>query len=286
MFTFNSDSTFHIGQLHKVHVTPCQDYADSKIIENDGRFILALSDGCSTAGKTDFGSRYWVRRFIANAQKEIQRDVPIVTAQDLELLALEPRDLFATLITVQRYKNFVEAQVFGDGVVVFRYEDGSLLIESFAWNDNTPFYPFYSAELGKSLGLLARFEQFHSKALFPLTRTTVKVSANGQVVTSRYECDMTEALKGISVLIELCTSELQLVSVTIFSDGVHQFVQKENETLSYDYIDLVKQCTDFKSLQGDFLKRRVRKVLANMEKQGYYPYDDFSAVSLLVQRSV
>ena len=57
------DSIFKIGKTHTV----CQDYAIHKQSENVSfkqENIIALSDGCSGAPDTDFGSRFLVKTFV------------------------------------------------------------------------------------------------------------------------------------------------------------------------------------------------------------------------------
>ena len=55
MIKLHTDHYFHIGDTHLTAGKPCQDYAISSV-DNNAAFAV-VSDGCSTGGDTDIGSR-------------------------------------------------------------------------------------------------------------------------------------------------------------------------------------------------------------------------------------
>ena len=134
-FKYHTDDYFRMGSSHHV----CQDY--SRAFPNS----VFVSDGCSSSRDTDFGSRIAVL-----CAAELLGDDDLLTTPQLihrmkESLPsqLKPEALDATLLAAYIHPNgFVQVKVFGDGVVVIRRRDGSVLVIDIN-QKGAPAYPSY-----------------------------------------------------------------------------------------------------------------------------------------------
>ena len=156
-----ADSFFNIGQDHLKSASPCQDYT---ISDRFGVLPYGIvSDGCSSSGKTDLGSRF----VVLSTQKIIHEGFCPFFLKDIDNLRdslveklyrikreyrLTDFDLDATLglvMSVPRFETFMKKEIyvakaymFGDGVLSYQCDD-TLTILSLHWAGNMPGYPSY-----------------------------------------------------------------------------------------------------------------------------------------------
>jgi hypothetical protein len=290
-FKYTTDSTFHIGQMHVQHITPCQDYADAFVTKNQKQAFLVLSDGCSTGGQTDLGSRFLARRIYARAKQHLaaghsaKQFLPVpFTARGLAFLGLKPRDVFATQLACCADQNGASISVYGDGIVAFLYRDGSLRLERLEWNDNTPFYPIYDTAVGRKIGLDQSFAAAHGSVGHPFTKTTVQISIDGLISVSVTPFTLEEGMLGSRFYVnrqELST----LKGIALFSDGVAQVMDKDCLHAPQSWINTVRECLAFRGAIGSFAKRRTRRAIQDWSTAGFVPQDDLSCAVLLIEDS-
>lgn len=287
-FRFHSDATFHIGQFHVAHISPCEDFADSFVSENGDTGFMVVSDGCSTGGQTDIGSRFVARRLYAEAQMKFATgsvsDLKGLefSQTDLEPMALLPADVYATSLWACFAQAYGQVTVLGDGAVALLYKDGRYVFDCFQWADNTPFYPIYASKLGRELGLLESFITAHRGNSFPFTRTTALVRGNAMEL-SEQQYSLSEAVAGISYEFDE-PALASLSAVALFSDGVTQLAKTSESNHHLDWTSVIKQCVEFRNTTGAFLKRRVRRALQTWAKDEVFPQDDLAAAVMLIDQ--
>jgi hypothetical protein len=157
-----ADSVFSIGSTHRV----CEDYALHGLPSAESPFITPhaiLSDGCSSAQDTDFGSRILVKA----AQQFIHRDyddpkvfgntVMAKATTTCATLGLSPQALFATLGAVFADPQWFYAFMFGDGVIAYIENDGTMGFQHIQYPKGAPFYLLYETEKELKKGYMDQF---------------------------------------------------------------------------------------------------------------------------------
>lgn len=268
---FSADNYFHIGALHLSNGKPCQDYVDVKDLGSS--MLAVLSDGCSSGGRTDLGSRIVVLSGLLALEKSITSEssqrVNCFLKEQSELLnksklllSLDFSDLLATSIALQVSKSGAEIYVQGDGAIVFKYRNSAMRVLTFSWENNQPYYPAY--ELLNS----ADFYAAHSAT--PMTQSEYRIDDTGQVVsveTCVFSISEICPLLHLSYSLEEFGDDLEYIA--ILSDGCEQID-------GLKWLDFVQECLAFKTIKGDFLKRRMIRLLKNMTQNGQRVMDDIS----------
>ena len=278
-----TDHTFHIGEQHVRTGKSCQDYTLSGTVGDTLAYAI-VSDGCSSGGLTDIGARLMVlatKRALldvlttGNIPGDKTAVLAINEARDTYLqqyrteLGLDITDMLATCLWAVATKDLVLAHVTGDGVVAIQYEH-DLVLHSFNWDKNTPYYPAYS--WGDSL---ERFKAVHVENDTPLTYSeeyTLPSSQGGEPdgFYSAYSVEV-----GISGFIIARGHSKpydfpgNIQSIALFSDGVTQV-----DKLSIP--ETVRQLMAFKSTNGQFATRRMNRFLTDVKKAGRGPLDDIA----------
>ncbi len=267
------DSTFHIGQVHVHSVSPCQDYAAHRISPDGAEARIVVSDGCSTGGHTDVGSRLIALRALSRSVCNIaELDIG---AMHLEFFGLKLSDLLATQIVAAVSNGVLTVSLQGDGVVAWIWDD-DILFDRYEWDNNIPFYPIYNSAMGQEAGLERSFQNAHV-ADFPLTVTRSQ-AINGELYPL-YEYKLPRHQHLLSRLPYQETSGMR--GVALFSDGICQVRNGAGELLPWEAA--ARDCLEFKSTTGDFVKRRVRRAIQNWAKTGFVPQDDLSVAVLLAE---
>lgn len=265
------DSYFCIGQTHKV----CQDFACN--LRYQDRALGFISDGCSSAPDTDFGSR-----FMANAARSLvskpELDFhPIHVAQGYAAaMEMDPNCLHATLgkVEVSHHGNFT-ASLEGDGFIIARRkEDKKLVVIGIEFSDNTPWYPFY------------RLDKIHRDSFASHAVTIREMLLDGADVV---ECN--EGTFGIDKLDdcvysrEFCREEYDLAAVG--SDGLSQYMKKSD--LHYGRMTPIPIAEVFNEFfggmncNGVFIERAFNKVKRNFSKRDIHPQDDVSLAAVFIK---
>lgn len=283
-YTLHADSYTTIGLMHESHGESCQDYA---AVEVDSLAAYAtLSDGCSSGGATDIGSRVIVKTTMHALKQatpnwllvgaDVRDAIPLQRTQHLEnvrdVLDLSQRDLLATsLCAVASGTRFV-VLVEGDGVVVTKSVSGALRLRKYEWDKNMPYYPAYR------LGLLHDFIAAHGSDPHAkrLTVETVVVSEDGEVHEPEYE---TLSLKdGVAGVLEEGSLD-DVCLVGLFSDGIAQ-------VSDVDWVQAVQVALAYKTQGGSFAKRRMIRQMKTWRKDGCAPNDDVSCAVILIDKEM
>lgn len=266
----STDYTSHIGEQHRKTGKPNQDYVQSGTLHDNVVYAI-VSDGCSSGGLTDIGSRLVVlatKRAIEEVEKgvdwlqshntvtEVNRLRDIYLEAYRESLKLEYKDLLATCLWAISDNSSVLVHVTGDGIIGIQYKN-NLQTHHFAWNQNAPYYPAY--KLG---GLDEQFMNAHASSALPLTYTNENAVSPLSVV---------EGMEGRTIQLDRNneTTGNGPVSVALFSDGAEQVD-------GFSYTEVVTQLMSFKSTNGQFAVRRMNRFLKEASDVGKGPMDDIS----------
>lgn len=274
-----TDHYFHIGFAHLGSGKPCQDYCISQ--EYKEAALAVVADGCSTGRNTDVGSRILslatitamrdhrdLRRRTCSIETPFEISVrqEIVLAGSQKILNLEVSDMLSTCIYAYISPEGGFIQVKGDGVIALKSKDGKILASNFEWEDNTPYYPAYKN------GSLDKFIEAHGNDL-----GRIRFNEEAWVIKDKGDCflsetneyTLAEGIEGVTVSISEQELKEELEFVAIFSDGVTQVD-------GLDWREAVFNFMNFKSLKGEFAKRRMIREIKNISKKSKGPLDDIS----------
>ncbi len=287
MVRLYTDHYFHIGKIHLVTGKPCQDYATSVVY--DGAAIAIISDGCSTGGDTDIGSRilalsaakaireHWFfnRNIKETAPWEINLSQKIVLTGIRQILGLQLKDTLATCVYayISPLGGFVHVQ--GDGIVTLKYQNGRIVMSQFKWENNAPFYPAYE-EVG-----LVNFLEAHGNNLnatrLSEERYVYETEGEFTALDTKYYT-LSDGIQGITINIGAKALSEQLAFIAIFSDGVTQI---EN----LDWKEAVVMFMTFKNATGEFAKRRMIRGIKDVQKIGKGPLDDIAYAVIRIEQT-
>lgn len=274
-----TDHTFHIGEQHCRTGKPNQDYVLSGCL-NGGLAYAIVSDGCSSGGMTDIGSRLMVlatkRAIEKYAQSEIwlQQDDAVNRVNLLrdiylevyrESLGLEYEDLLATCLFVVSDGKFALVHATGDGMVYVKREQ-SIETHHLKWNQNAPYYPAY-----KLANLDDQFKKAHLISNTPFTYT----KGGAEEIISLEEVNV--GMAGQTIMIE-SEADNGITAIGLFSDGVEQVE-------GFSYQEVVDQLMAFKSTNGQFAVRRMNRFLKEATAIGRGPLDDISYAVIHVSKT-
>jgi len=268
----NADWFFAIGKTHDV----CEDYAYAE--GAPGAAIAVLSDGCSGSSDTDFGARLLVRAAaerLWNDGIEFDKLRTIYQAAAMaKQIGLQESSLDATLLCAKAIKMpagfLCKIWAQGDGVLVVGRHDGAFEVVEISYRSGMPSYLSY---------LLNKDRQTHFE---------VETEGNRPVLTCGLYVDQEKSKGDVQdgkpwpgLAMDYVVHEK---FVMLASDGIQSFQRKNPDTgvlEAVPCIEVVKQLLDFKSMKGDFLKRRCKSFLNKFcVKNGWQHTDDFSVVAI------
>lgn len=268
----NADSAFMIGTTHSV----CQDYAFAK-----NNYVI-VSDGCSTSGDTDIGSRLLVRAASRLFSIPNDGDVGALHKQASRLaldwaqeIGLRPQSVDATLMTAHSHDGGLNIGASGDGVIVLESQSGVLDIFSISFPNGCPLYPAYEHQPERLLAWHANtraykeVRQFQSRGLLnPPELVNIETSES-----------VTETMR---------INRSDYRHVTIISDGVQSFYRTEDSTTSKHLTSIpldqvLKEVVAFKGWYGAFVARRAKKFQKQCASNGWRHADDLAVGAIYLQ---
>jgi hypothetical protein len=263
-----ADHAFHIGSQHLRGGMPCQDYAMSG---GGGGFGAAIvSDGCSSGGRTDVGARIIAHSTaiaLAASTRLEERTIDFhCRSTDLRAqgaLCLKAEDMLATCAYVAVRGEIAMSRVIGDGVTAGLDRMGRLFMNRIDWARNMPVYRIYG--IGDDY---RSFIAAHGGPDVPGLSQHVHVRSEVRDEMIRHTT-VEEALHGVCVDVHPSTFKV----LAVFSDGVTQVD-------GMDWRDVVAELMAFKSMEGDFVKRRMNRFLKDCLAHGKGPIDDISMAAI------
>ncbi|MDP3645963.1 MAG: protein phosphatase 2C domain-containing protein [bacterium] len=279
---FHTDDHFVIGADHVSQGKPCQDYALSGL-HGDMAYAV-VSDGCSSGGLTDVGSRLMSLSTVAamrelwstagrmqnDAAEEIDLRQRIILGGVKETLRITRNDMLATCAFIYMTPQGGIIHLRGDGVLAIVGRDGHIGLYRFDWANNRPFYPAYIDDNYQSF-IKAHGADVSVKAL--TSEVWVMRPDEEHVATLTHSIE--DGIKGITLKI----SVNDLAYVAVFTDGVTQV----------DGMDWKRSTADllaFKSIEGVFAKRRMNAFIKSSQKIGRGPLDDIAMAVVRVEHGI
>jgi hypothetical protein len=263
-----TDSYFTIGSTHKV----CQDYV---LHSNEDKPYVILSDGCSTADDSDFGSRILcksLRSLIYNPTYNINSllDGVIRNAHTISrTMALSDDALCATLIFSRIEDENFKIYAIGDCVLAAKNRNGTITIVEYEFTSGAPYYLRY--ELGnKKEEYLKIFGDEVYRSSYDIEHKNQPISAINKVKVDFNKIYFEETFP---------IADWEWVAV--MSDGAKSFQQivttsttKQNQSVSS--LDTIAEILAYKGYFGEFVQRRSNKAFKQFKEKNIHNYDDFS----------
>jgi len=264
------DTFLTIGKSHKV----CEDYILSG---TDPMPYIILADGCSSSKGTDMGARllcYLAQQYIRFRSTKYfepdHKEMGMWIIHNAELVAkqlgLPNHSLDSTLIIA--YKNYginnIRVHFYGDGCLIY-FGKKQTLFGQIEYTKNAPYYLSYYIDP-------ERDQLFHDMKQDKIVKTLI----TGQSLIGTTEIF---AYDSPSVYNYILNDEFN--GLLIASDGMTSFIADREGLV--DPSLYINEFHEFKTTKGEFLKRRVNKLLKNLAKEEIYNADDLSVGAFLLE---
>ena len=261
-----TDTFLKIGKTHLV----CEDY----IITGDApvKYII-LSDGCSSSKNTEMGARILCHlakqyllyrkddyRFPALDYDEMGAWIIHNAELTARQLGLNKTCLDATLIIAYECDGKYHIYMYGDGVVIIESKDKKLFAMEIEFTKNAPYYLSYRIDP-------ERMDLFHKMEQDLLIKHPSRGDKDPLIYAYDYQT-------------RFCYETYYFPRILICSDGATSFMQG---TEPFPNLDVAKEFLAFKSIKGEFLKRRLKRALKIYDEAGVHHMDDLSVGAFLYE---
>jgi hypothetical protein len=257
-----TDIFLRIGDQHKI----CEDY----IIEGclPVPFIV-LADGCSSSRDAEMGARilcHLAKQYLYYRGVDLYnldyRKMGSWVIHNAELVArqlgLRAECLDATLIVSYELDDVVYVYIYGDGVVATKNDVGFIQADHVKFTNNAPYYLSYLIDE-------FRDEMYHENKNQKSMHMTHQ---NGHMTSYNMAYDSKTVLK---------YNLDRYPNIFICSDGIESFIKKDpSQRDTLEPHEVLPDMMEFKTIKGEFLKRRMKRALKDLESQGITHYDDLS----------
>jgi hypothetical protein len=254
------DKFSEIGSTHKEN----EDFA---VLGDEEHPFVIVSDGCSGSKETGTGSR-----ILSLCMADIMKDHGFNFTHYMEGvgynaafradtirkgLGLERESLDATLIIAFADQYKVSISAWGDGEIIIGREDHIESI-SISYTEEIPYYLSYRLYLDRDKQYN---EMATSRQLF------MKINDRGR-----------EVLFSPTYIYQANIDRVGLNYILISTDGMNSFINKDNNPVDQNMVN--GQITSFKRLNGEFIGRRVNRMMKENAKEGITHYDDFTVAGI------
>lgn len=265
-----ADIFYTIGATHQV----CQDFALT-----DGKSYVIVSDGCSSAKDSDWGSRLLAKAMEASFKtmqglnlgkmpELLINDAIRLAASYADMLKLNKDCLAATLLAAYKVEDGIHAFISGDGSIVAKFGDNLQVIDH-EYESGAPYYLYYT--LGEDLKV-SYDQAFGNGSLY---METSYVSGGKKTVL----VDMLG--KSNAVLSHYFFPKEEFSCVGIITDGLKSFVKQvkrhtsiTNESVPFE--SFIGDFFSFKTHEGQYVHRRCQRVFREFRNQEIKHNDDFA----------
>ena len=284
-----TDHIFRMGQSHEV----CEDYAASFdepacVILGDGCSVCRGNDGKPVEAHTDFGSRLLVRAAwdVIKEQPHDLKYLHLLTLQKAamwaKMLGFGRETLSSTLLCAQvqegpRGADLVTT-ICGDGVVAVHRcgDDPAWFVFEYTFDPSPPYYVRY--ELNSADRRLFLIDAPRCMLLRYTLGGNGGDWGRGERVPDLY-CEQPSPYFN-----NACHPCDDFDMVAIFSDGIQSFTQKvDGNPKAVPAKEILPSLLAFKNTNGEFVKRRAKRALADFASNGIHHQDDFSMAVISVQ---
>jgi hypothetical protein len=270
-----TDCHFEIGKTHLI----CEDYACHG--QQPVPYVI-VADGCSAAEDVDVGARLMVlharQALPAFAQAaastddgaawavqhwQLGRQVAGRSIRQAASLGLSDAAVDVTLLIAFVVGDYVRVHVYGDGCLIGRRQDGSLRVIQIEFAHNAPYY-------------LSYLEDRERQRLYADLMEDQKAPQQVRWIDGQTQTKETRPYDAPGIF-AFPLSEFPLVAIA--TDGLSSFLNVTNREL----VDLAASAGEFMkfgNLNGDFVKRRLRRTLNDYAKQHIFNIDDIGCGAL------
>ena len=290
------DSFFTKGVSHKV----CEDYSIHGTIR--GNPFIIVCDGCSGSKDTDFGARL-LARSAKKALVDIYHNDTLFDDMSCEELfehfeketthnlrgaltatfsATTVAD--ATLLVAFVYDGEVYWYMRGDGVMVTKRRESALVTMNIEYSTGAPYYLSY--DLNKINDLKYK-EKYGDGKKTVVTEFNFREMVNGDEEKLKRIGD--DVLEYVSSHANECGSFSidELEYIALLSDGIDALQYKasfdgEKNANDFKLGSVIEDALAFKNYNGEFIQRRFKRFMKDIDRKGYEPYDDISVASIWV----
>ena len=262
------DTFRRIGASHVI----CEDY----ILSGTKPFnYIILSDGCSTAENTEMGSRilcYIARQFLLYRMNEYvfpnldynEMGNWIIHNAELTVrqLGLNRTCLDATLIIAYEYEGRYYIYMYGDGIFILKNNEQVVIIQVDFAPVNAPYYLQYRINPSD-------MDKYHNAGQELIITDTI----NGNTAPARKYAYDFEAKWDFRVE--------ENPTLLIASDGASSFYRNndKNDMIPIDVI--ANEFLNYKLTKGEFLQRRLKRMLKIYDREGTKHDDDLTVGAFL-----
>lgn len=265
-FSTNMDSYHISAQKPKKN---CQDYS---IISEDSK-LICLADGCGSSKNSEFGSLnlcHITKNIIDNEEDFLVSNIKNKIVEKMSmidnLVGSDSQKFDSTLLFSIQRKNDIHSFMYGDGnIIVTNKENKIEYWKSAEFDCNAPYYLSYCLDKKRN----DLYAQSGIKKHIKIYSETNECF-NQKFTENIEECEYNiHPIDGINLFL-------------ITSDGISSFYNyKTGEKVQA--IDVIRQIIDIKSRKGEFIQRRVKRVLQDFAKNDIYNYDDLSVCGFIVE---
>jgi len=228
--------------------------------EHPSRVIIC--DGCSSVLKTDVGARIlahmasnhirYAKNYVVYPDRIINKAIVVSDS-----LGIQKEALSSTLAIIQPDRKIFT--LYGDGVFFYKKKDGTIVIRVYDYCNGYPYYLVYKTF---PIGM----DEVFSTDSKSLNIKEITISDNNTFVE--------EATRSGGEIRETFNPK-ELDFVGFASDGISTFF-REGNTERIDLVEFVVKMLDFKNTNGEFLKRRLGRMMRDYSKENVYNFDDFT----------
>ena len=305
---FSTDSYIEIGNSHNI----CEDYALNGIIDGKVPYII-VSDGCSSSKMTDFGSRiiaHSCRKMLITSytngvmkeliDKNTGHDFQTYLATTIKHTAMETLERFNLCYDVCD-ATLLYAIVFNDRIYVFGHGDGNVIIkfknfDKIRWDNlkymsNAPFYLSYEMDILRKQGYMDTFgEQYFDVLINVITDAHQNISIP-QDPLNNYSTAHGNYKPTTPYWYRVDAEGIQ--SITLSSDGMESFshshkrlcetpAPSKEEIEGLKPINIMRRMVEYKNFNGEFVKRRMKRMKQEVEKIQGEHFDDVSCATIWI----
>lgn len=262
----NIDKFIKMGHSHTL-------FEDAVIAKDGTAPYLIVCDGCSDSESTHIGSHLLAR----SAQVELEMNDGLLLNNYAESIIFRARSmadvmglayssLDATLLIAFIEKDKIKVKIFGDGCVYYSL-NGEKHIHKLSYFENMPYYLSYQLNHKRNIAY----------------KTAAKKAFDNSISLKKMNHWTNDELESTEVNlfnpIELELNMEQLDYLILSTDGVESF---DND--SFDKITEVdKGLHDFKNFNGEFLQRRVKRIIKSESKEGRHNMDDLGMAAIYLK---
>ena len=279
----NSDSSFYIGTSHE----KCEDYTSHQ--DN----LILVSDGCSSAQKTDIGARIICESAKQHKAYQFKKGLLMpFCSRIIKMIGLPDECLYATLLTAYIENNQILIEAIGDGNIIIKTKDGILHILSMSYSKSAPYYMGYLIDKNNDFLWVSmennNFIITYTKIdlednIFHKIRSTKDYRFNADTfVCNNSSFDFSPRKNSITLPVE------NVEWVALSSDGLNSFYKRDIEVdgiNSYyqpvEHISVIKELMKINNTNGRFVQRRVNRFRKRCNDLNWHNEDDVSLAVLV-----